>query len=64
MNWLDSLDIAISLEESHPETDPQKINFVELQNLVLALDGFDAGETRCGERVLEAIQMCWIEERE
>ena len=64
MTWLDSLDIAISLEESHPETDPTAINFVDLQNLVLALEEFDAGETKCGERVLEAIQMYWIEERE
>jgi FeS assembly protein IscX len=64
MTWLDSLDIAISLDESHPEIDPTTVNFVDLQNLVLGLDGFDAGETQCGERVLEAIQMYWIEEKE
>jgi FeS assembly protein IscX len=64
MTWLDSLDIAISLDESHPEINPKTINFVDLQKLVLALDEFDAGETQCGERVLEAIQMYWIEEKE
>jgi len=64
MTWLDSLDIAISLDETYPEIDPQTINFVDLQKLVLALAEFDAGETQCGERVLEAIQMCWIEEKE
>jgi FeS assembly protein IscX len=64
MTWLDSLDIAISLDESHPEIDPTTVNFVDLQNLVLGLDGFDAGETQCGERALEAIQMYWIEEKE
>ncbi len=64
MTWLDSLDIAITLDESHPEIDPTTVNFVDLQNLVLGLDGFDAGETQCGERVLEAIQMYWIEEKE
>ena len=64
MTWLDSLEIAISLEESYPEVDPSAINFVDLQNLVLALKEFDSGETRCGERVLEAIQMHWIEEKE
>jgi FeS assembly protein IscX len=64
MTWLDSLDIAISLDEFHPEIDPQSINFVDLQKLVLELDEFDAGETQCGERVLEAIQMYWIEEKE
>jgi len=64
MTWLDSLDIAISLDESHPEINPKTVNFVDLQNLVLGLDEFDAGETQCGERVLEAIQMHWIEEKE
>ena len=64
MTWLDSLDIAISLDESHPEIDPKIVNFVDLQNLVLGLNEFDAGETQCGERVLEAIQMYWIEEKE
>ena len=52
MTWLDSLDIAISLDESHPEIDPQTINFVDLQNLVLALDDFDAtGRASCTQRV-------------
>ena len=64
MTWLDSLDIAISLDESHPEIDPKTVNFVDLQTLVLGLDEFDAGETQCGERVLEAIQLYWIEEKE
>ena len=62
--WLDSLDLAILLDESHPEIDPKTINFVDLQNLVLALEEFEPGDTQCGERVLEAIQMCWIEEKE
>lgn len=62
MNWLDSLDIAIELLEKHPNINPESINFVDLQKLVLQLDGFNAGETRCGEKVLEAIQMHWIEE--
>ena len=44
MTWLDSLDIAISLDETYPEIDPQTINFVDLQKLVLALAEFDAGE--------------------
>lgn len=64
MTWLDSLDIAISLDELHPEVDPLTINFVDLQKLVLALDEFDVGDTQCGEKVLEAIQMYWIEEKE
>ena len=63
MNWTDSLEIAIALEESHPEIDPKKINFVDLRQFVRGLDEFEEGESRCGERVLEAIQMHWIEEK-
>ncbi|MGD8631461.1 MAG: Fe-S cluster assembly protein IscX [Gammaproteobacteria bacterium] len=61
--WTDTLDIAIELDEAHPEVDPMRVNFVDLRNWVLALDDFDDDPEHCGERILEAIQMAWIEER-
>ena len=63
ITWTDSLEIAISLEESHPDIDPITINFVDLRELVMALEDFDEGDTQCGEKILEAIQMCWIDEK-
>jgi len=63
ITWIDTLEIAISLEEAHPHIDPITINFVELRELVMALEGFDEGDTKCGEKILEAIQMCWIDEK-
>ena len=63
ISWTDSLEIAISLEEVHPDIDPITINFVELRELVMALEDFNEGNTNCGEKVLEAIQMCWIDEK-
>ena len=60
--WTDSLEIAISLSDNFPEIDPKTINFVDLRELVLNLEEFDEGQSKCGERVLEAIQMSWIEE--
>ena len=62
--WTDSLEIAISLEETSPDTDPKTINFVDLRQLVIDLEDFEEGQSNCGERVLEAIQMNWIEEKE
>ena len=62
--WTDSLEIAISLEETSPDTDPKTINFVDLRQLVMDLENFEEGQSNCGERVLEAIQMNWIEEKE
>ncbi len=62
MKWTDTNDIAIELAEAHPETDPLKINFVELRDWVLALPGFDDDPQHCGEKILEAIQQAWIDE--
>ena len=63
ISWTDSIEISISLEEAHPDIDPITINFVELRELVMALEDFNEGNTNCGEKVLEAIQMCWIDEK-
>ena len=63
ISWTDSLEIAISLEEAHPDIDPITINFVDLRELVIALEDFNESDTQCGEKVLEAIQMYWIDEK-
>ena len=62
MKWTDSRDIAIALIEMHPDQDPKALNFVDLRNWVLALPEFSDDPQRSGERILEAIQMAWIEE--
>jgi len=63
LKWTDSLDIAIALDEAHPDVDPQYINFVDLMRWCQDLEEFDDDQEHCGERILEAIQMAWIEER-
>lgn len=63
LRWTDSLEIAIRLDEEHPEADPQYVRFTDLRDWVLALEEFDDDPAHCGERILEAIQMAWIEER-
>ena len=62
MMWTDVVDIAIELSEEDPDTDPRYVNFVDLRNWVLALDGFEDSPDRCGEKILEAIQMAWMDE--
>lgn len=64
MKWTDVQEIAIQLADSHPDTDPTRINFVDLMRWVIALPEFDDDPKHCGERVLEAIQQAWIEEAE
>ena len=62
LKWIDSLDIAILLDEKFPDIDPQKIRFTDLHKWVCELDEFDDDETKSNEKILEAIQMQWIEE--
>ena len=64
MKWIDTREIGIALADTHPDVDPTRINFVDLRNKVLALPDFDDDPNRSGEKVLEAIQAAWIEERE
>jgi FeS assembly protein IscX len=63
MKWTDTLEIAIALDEAHPDADPQHVRFTELHAWVLALPGFDDDPKRSGEKILEAIQQAWIDER-
>ena len=62
LKWTDSLEIAIALSEAHPDVDPKTIRFTDLFEWVLALEDFNDDKDHCGEKILEAIQMAWIEE--
>jgi Fe-S-cluster formation regulator IscX/YfhJ len=50
LKWTDTLDIAIELAETHTDV------------WVCALEDFDDDPNRSNEKVLEAIQMAWIDE--
>jgi FeS assembly protein IscX len=64
MKWTDTLDVAIGLYEKFPDVDPKTIRFTDLHQWVLELEGFDDDPNRSGEKILEAIQMAWIDEAE
>ncbi len=64
LKWVDTLDIAIELYDTRPDVDPKFINFVDLRQWVIELEEFDDDPEHSGERILEAIQLAWIEEKE
>lgn len=64
LKWIDTLDIAIELDEKFPDIDPKVIRFTDLHQWVCELDNFDDDPERSGEKILEAIQMAWIEEKD
>ena len=63
MRWTDVHDIAIELEERHPEVDVVNLRFTDLWKWVQALPGFSDDPSKSNEKILEAIQAAWIEER-
>ncbi len=64
LKWTDTLDIAIELNDVHPDVDPQYIRFTDLHQWVCNLPEFDDDPEHSGEKILEAIQMAWIEEQD
>ena len=62
MKWTDSREVAIALAERFPDTDPKTVRFTDLHRWVLELPGFDDDPKHSGEKILEAIQMAWIDE--
>lgn len=62
--WTDTLDIAIELIEVHPDVDPRYIRFTDLHQWVCALESFDDDPEKSNEKILESIQMNWIEEQD
>ena len=62
LKWTDVADIAIELDEAHPDIDPQYVRFTDLHAWVCALDDFDDDPNHSNEKILEAIQMAWIDE--
>ena len=62
LKWTDTLDIAIELADTHTDVDPQYVRFTDLHGWVCALNEFDDDPNRSNEKILEAIQMAWIDE--
>jgi FeS assembly protein IscX len=62
LNWKDSREIAIALADAHPEVDPRYVRFTDLHNWVCELPDFEDDPKRSGEKILEAIQMAWVDE--
>ena len=64
MKWTDVVDIGIELEEAHPQVDVVNLRFTDLHKWVCELPRFDDDPKRSNEKILEAIQMAWLDERD
>ena len=64
MKWADTQEIAEKLFDQNPDLDPKTIRFTDLYQWIINLEGFDDDNSKSGERLLEAIQLAWIDEYE
>lgn len=62
LTWNDTEEIALTLLEKHPDTDPLTVRFTDLHQWIIGLPGFSDDPKKSNEAILEAIQMAWHEE--
>ncbi|HEY3486449.1 MAG TPA: Fe-S cluster assembly protein IscX [Gammaproteobacteria bacterium] len=62
LKWNDSREIAQALADTHTDVDPQYIRFTDLHRWICELKEFDDDPERSNEKILEAIQMAWLDE--
>jgi FeS assembly protein IscX len=62
LKWTDTREIAIELCENLPDVNPISVRFTDLHRWVMGLPDFDDKPEHSGEKILEAIQMAWMEE--
>jgi len=62
LKWTDTNEIAIALFDTFPDVDPLSIRFTDLHKWVTELDDFSDDPDSSNEKILEAIQMAWMDE--
>jgi len=62
MKWTDTLRIAEALFDKFPDIGPLTVRFTDLHRWIIELEEFADDPNRSGEKILEAIQMAWIDE--
>lgn len=62
LKWTDTNEIAMALFDTHPDIDPLSIRFTDLHKWVTELEEFSDDPERSSEKILEAIQMAWMDE--
>ena len=64
LKWENTIDIAILLEEKYPDVDNINLRYTDLHKWIIGLSEFSDHPDKSNEKILEAIQMAWIEERD
>ncbi len=63
LTWKDHEEIAWALLDKFPDQDPLRLSFPKLHKMVTELEEFDDKPDGSNEKILENIQMTWLDER-
>jgi FeS assembly protein IscX len=63
LKWKDDEEIAWALVAKFPEQDPLKLSFPKLHKMVTELEEFGDNPEASNEKILENIQMAWLDEK-
>lgn len=64
LKWTDVREIAIQLADTKPDVDVVNLRFTDLWKWVQELPDFADDPQKSNEKILEAIQAAWLEERD
>jgi FeS assembly protein IscX len=64
LHWTDAREIALALLEARPEVEPLSVRFTDLHRWICQLPGFADDPAHSNEKILEAVQMAWLDERD
>jgi FeS assembly protein IscX len=62
LKWADSEEIGTALYRKMPDVDPLEVRFTNLRQWVIELGEFDDDPAVSNEKLLEAIQMAWLDQ--
>ena len=62
LTWQDHRAIGEMLFEKYDTLDPLTVRFTDLHKWVLDLEDFEGKPDASNEKILEAIQMAWLDE--
>lgn len=63
MKWNDIDDIVEKLDEQYPDFDIVSVRYTLLKKMICELKGFADEQSKCNEKILEAIQSEWLSYR-
>lgn len=64
LEWTDVRAIAEALEAAHPEARILEVRYTDLHRWITELEGFRGDPKASNEKILEAVQMAWLDERD